>query len=79
MDRPVDPWSPKTPAAAHCRNQRLISPSLDLDEFRRLGRIYLLATGSLSRRRGVLHDHKSLGYFAKYAWRNSSITGGGVS
>ncbi len=25
-----------------------------------------------------LHDYKSLGYFAKYAWRNSSITGGGV-
>ena len=30
------------------------------------------------RARAVLHDHKSLGYFAKYAWRNSSITGGGM-
>ena len=32
--------SSKTSAAARCRNRLLISPSLVLDEFRRLGRIY---------------------------------------
>jgi hypothetical protein len=53
-------------------------PSLVLGEFRRLGRMYPWRLIVISRRRGVLHDHKSLGYFAKYAWRNSSITGGGV-
>ena len=73
---------PRLPRTVHDVTSRVTS-NFDCDRGREAAATKEVLKGAccyknLTRRGSVLHHHKSLGYFAKYARRNSSITGGSV-